>query len=132
MLWSALAPKQDQDGPPATEISRLNAFTAFGGTKIVNTSRDFRGGDIFAVFGGHEIDLRQSEMAGDSVTISATSIFGGVEIWVPETWVVTISGLPIFGGFEDKTAHRKETDTAGAKQLLVRGLAIFGGVEIKN
>ena len=43
---------------------------------------------------------------------------------------VSVEGVAIFGGYEDKTSHPREG--AAAKRLVVRGFAIFGGVEVKN
>jgi hypothetical protein len=47
---------------------------------------------------------------------------------VPEEWEVVSRGLPILGGFVDNTRH-----TQGAqKRLVVTGMAIMGGIEVKN
>jgi hypothetical protein len=42
---------------------------------------------------------------------------------------VTLKGVPLLGGFEDKT---HPTGIESNKILIVRGYAIMGGVEIKN
>jgi hypothetical protein len=56
-------------------------------------------------------------------------MWGGIEIKVPENWSVSGRVTPILGGYEDKT--RRVADGTN-QRLLVRGLVIMGGVEIKN
>jgi hypothetical protein len=51
-----------------------------------------------------------------------------VEILAPREWSVVLQGTPVLGGFEDKTAPPRES----GPRLIVRGVAIMGGVEIKN
>ena len=50
---------------------------------------------------------------------------------MPPHWEIVSQGLPLMGAFEDKT---HVTTHAGSRQprLIVRGVAIMGGVEIKN
>jgi hypothetical protein len=57
-----------------------------------------------------------------------------VELRVPDCWYVHSRSLPVFGGFEDKTRQSSPTDTSGAKRktLVVTGVVVFGGVEIRN
>jgi hypothetical protein len=56
---------------------------------------------------------------------------GGIEIFVPREWQVVMNSMPFLGGMENKTVTDQSTDTA-AKKLIVKGMAIMGGVEIKN
>jgi hypothetical protein len=57
-------------------------------------------------------------------------VFGGVEVKVPQDWLVINRITPIFGGVEDKTSH--PVGGLASKKLVLRGCAVFGGVEIKN
>jgi hypothetical protein len=110
-------------------VFRANAI--FSGFKRKVTEGDFRGAYISAVFGGGELNLRQAGMAGDSAIVQVSAIFGGVEMKVPQNWLVVAEGAGIFGGFVDETRQPPE-GTPGLKRLIVRGEAIFGGVNIKN
>ena len=74
-----------------------------------------------------KIDLRDASTKGDA-TIEVFTTMGGVEMRVPEDWLVIIEGFPFMGGFEDKTRHPKDS----AKRLIIKGTVIMGGVEIKN
>lgn len=109
----------------------LNGYYIFGGTERNIKDPNFRGGRLFACFGGWDIDLREADIAGDTAVIDATAVFGGGAIRVPQNWNVLVEGVGIFGGYQDSTQH---IDVSGkpSKTLVVRGAAVFGGVEVKN
>ncbi len=110
----------------------VDEFAIFGGTETTNSSPDFRGGELLAVFGGCELDLSRAQIRENTVVINAHAFFGGVDIRVPREWKVSVKGMGILGGYEDKTHHLTAEEGAPAKQLIVRGLAFCGGVEIKD
>jgi hypothetical protein len=113
---------------PARGLAHLVAI--FGGVER-RTTGDFQGGNITAMFGGVNVNLRKAGMAAESAIIDISTMFGGVEIKVPENWIVVLQGTSIFGGFSDETAH-PPLDVPGVKRLFLKGSAIFGGVEVKN
>jgi predicted membrane protein len=115
--------------PAATDgHSTVSALAVLGGVHRGNNSRAFRGGDLTAVLGGCEIDLRQAAIDGEAV-IDVFAMWGGIEIKVPEDWTVASSVVPILGGFEDQTRPQRG---AANHRLIVRGFAIMGGVEVKS
>jgi predicted membrane protein len=79
--------------------------------------------------GGCEIDLRQAAMQADEVVINTFSFWGGIEIRVPEDWNVSTEILPLMGGCED---HTETHGDRPHKHLVVKGMAIMGGVEVRN
>jgi predicted membrane protein len=108
--------------------STVSAMAVLSGVNRGNSSQMFRGGDITAVLGGCQIDLRQATIEGEAV-IDVFAMWGGIEIRVPENWSVSGRVTPILGGYEDKTSPVRD---AANQRLLVRGLVIMGGVELKN
>jgi hypothetical protein len=108
----------------------LRECAVFSGGKRNISSQEFTGGHIDAVFGGFEIDLRSASIAGESAVLDINAIFGGAEIKVPESWEVVLRGVGVFGAFTDETHHPPQGP--GAKQLIAKGAAIFGGVVFKN
>jgi len=112
----------------------LNELAFFGGIERRITTQNFEGGQAMAIFGGVEIDLRQASMEAEEAVLEVNSIFGGCEIRVPETWTIITEGQGIFGGYVDNTRQTGVPDIANPKKktLLIRGAAVFGGVEIKN
>ena len=110
----------------------LNEWAVFGGGERRFVSADFHGGQANAVFGGFNIDLRESKMAGDRATIDIFCFCGGGELRVPEDWNVVLKVVPIFGGTDDKSRHFAPATGTGQKELLVTGFILFGGLGIKN
>jgi predicted membrane protein len=119
--------------PKAEETSAdaVNEFCVFGGIDKRNSSQNFLGGQATAMFGGIKLDLRKAGIKRDRVLLDTTALFGGIELLVPEEWTVVCRGTSVFGGYEDKTSHPEELGAA-RPELVVTGLAMFGGVEIKN
>jgi hypothetical protein len=109
----------------------LNSVNIFGGTDRKVRDQNFRGGSVFACFGGFQLDLTQAQIEGETAVIEASAVFGGGEIRVPLSWNVVVEGTGIFGGYEDSTLHNPPAGQP-LKTLIVRGAAVFGGVEVKN
>ena len=114
------------------DSSTIGLFTLFGGGRRQIDSQDFKGGEVTAIFGGYEVDLRNAVIAADPAVIDVTAMFGGVEIRVPGTWVVESRGVGIFGGFGDETRPPRPGEVTREQRLIVSGTACFGGVAIKN
>jgi predicted membrane protein len=115
--------------PEGTGDDVVRASAVFGGQEVSVLSRRFRGGAANAVFGGVSIDLRRAEMEHDGAVMSVTALFGGIDIIVPESWRVRLTGLPLFGGFDDE---RKAAPAADGPVLRIDATAIFGGVSVKS
>lgn len=119
--------RRSPDGDPRDVI---NAVQVFSGSDIKSSSRHFKGGSIVSVFGGADLDLRDAQLDAGGASIDVVAVFGGADIIVPEGWDVRCAGLPLFGGFSDKTG----AGSAGGNGPLldVGGVALFGGVEVKH
>lgn len=102
-----------------------------GGAKIIN-SENFKGGNITAIFGGSELDLTNCTLAEGNNVIDVLIMFGGTEIRVPNSWNVILSVTPIFGGFSNKIRRDPNVPVDQSKTLIIKGLAMFGGGEIKS
>ena len=109
--------------------SSLHAFALWSGSTRKVVSEDFRGGEVTAIMGGHEIDFRPAKMAGGTAVIDLFVWWGGVEIKVPEDWKVTNEALALLGGVVDKS-RAPAGEVKG--HLILRGPVIMGGVEVKN
>jgi len=109
--------------------STIDGFALLGAVTRTNNSQSFRGGSAGAIAGASEIDLRQAAISGGEAVIDVFAWWGGVEILVPETWAVDLRGTAILGAFEDLT----QPPAGGSSQVLVvKGMVIMGGVEVKN
>lgn len=107
----------------------IEEVAVFGGGDRVINSQSFRGGKIVSVFGGSKIDLTKAQLAEGRVDIEIVSIFGGSTLLMPTDWNVKLEVFNIFGGYGDKRV-RGQVDFN--KTVIVKGVAIFGGGEIKS
>ena len=105
----------------------IDITAILGGFERRVSSPAFRGGEITAIMGGCELDLREAGLANEAV-INVFAIWGGITIKVPPDCTVILQGTPVMGGFTEKTARPPHN----GKRLVVSGYAIMGGVEVRN
>lgn len=115
-----------------TSTDFLDDLAIFGGGEKVITSENFKGGNITAIFGGSEIDLTSCKLAEGNNILNVTAIFGGTTIIVPKDWNVILNLTPIFGGFSNKIRREPNAAVDQTRTLLIKGVAIFGGGEVKS
>jgi hypothetical protein len=126
LVWQGLS-------GPARRLSTdtsgtVTGIAVLGAVVRGNNSPAFRGGELTAVMGGVELDLRQAAINGEAV-IEVFGLWGGIEIRVPEDWSVESRVVPVLGGVEDKT---RAPQSATRHRLVLRGLIVMAGIEIKN
>lgn len=126
IVWQGIRGRQHR--ATASTDATVNAIAVLSGVNRGSNSTAFRGGELTAFMGGCEIDLRQASINGEAV-IDVFAMWGGIEIRVPENWTVIGRVTPLLGGFEDQT---RPTQGATAHKLVVRGVVLMGGVEVKN
>jgi hypothetical protein len=82
----------------------------------------------YAVFGSVEIDLSEAIFEYQQIVIKAISVFGNVEIRVPENVSLRGTGGGVLGNFEVDTLDSLEPD---APVIYVDGWAVLGNIEAK-
>jgi hypothetical protein len=109
---------------------RVSVFSVMAGVERSVDSTRFEGGDLTAIMGGWEVDLRNADIGetGEAV-IDVLAVMGGGVLHVPEDWAVDAHVIPLMGGVSVKT---KSPGPAPRGVLRVRGIALMGGLEIKN
>jgi predicted membrane protein len=138
LMWGAMRqPVVLKGAGGATDSADvLEAVAIFAGTERRISSQTFKGGRATSIFGGVELDFRDANIDGDEATLDVNCIFGGVEIRVPDAWIVDSRSIPVLGGYSDKTrlsaSAPQEQTSEKRKTLIVTGTVIFGGVEIGN
>lgn len=116
------------------EIKKLNKtskqnreyYATFSGQKLNFSDEEFTGASLSAIFGGIDCDLTKAVIK-DDVVINASSIFGGIDIRVPEGVNIKINSTSIFGGVTNKKKENKKDN----KTIYINATCLFGGVEIK-
>jgi hypothetical protein len=120
------APRSDRIGGVPTStiaVGVMGGFQRKGGWVVPQSF------NAVAFWGGGELDLRDARFAGPMVTIHAYAVMGGIEILVPEDADVHVTGLGLMGGFEHNAAG---AGAPGAPQIIVKGVAFWGGVSVKR
>ena len=115
------------------EIKKINKSNQkehcviFSGQEINFDKEEFNGCELNAIFGGIDLDLTKAKLKEDAV-INACTIFGGIDIKVPEDVIIKIVTTSVFGGVSDT---RKNKTTDSKVTIYVNATCIFGGIEIK-
>ncbi|WP_243301143.1 LiaF transmembrane domain-containing protein [Geothrix oryzisoli] len=125
--------KQTRGVPP--ELARSEDFlqgtAIFGGFKRRISTQAFKGGELTAIFGGYEVDLRQAVLENGQARIDVFVLFGGGEIRVPEGWEISNRATAIAGALNDGTHHGPASPDSRPR-LVITGLILFGGTEVKS
>lgn len=108
----------------------IDSVNIFGGSNQIIYSKNLKGGEITAVFGGGDINLTQADFEGQ-VVLDVTAIFGGVKIVVPPTWQIKSEVTAVFGGVDDKRTIYPASEQVD-KLVIIKGVVLFGGVEFKS
>lgn len=109
-------------GPEA----RGNLWSVLNTRKVTIDPNDLDRKQLVAFMGGANIEVADTPHEGP-VTIEALAMWGGIEIRVPSGWEVIAEVVPIMGGIDIKTYGEPN-----GRQLIVRGLVLMAGMEIKN
>ena len=108
--------------------SNDNDYYAVFGTQKVNFDKEnVQNINAKSIFGEIKLDLTNATIQKD-IVISTLSIFGGINIYVPENVKIKIKSIPFFGNVEDKT---KNVTSEKEITIYIDAICIFGGVEIK-
>lgn len=102
-------------------------YATFSGEKLTFTGNEFKGANLNAIFGGIELNLRNANIEKDQI-INTTSVFGGIDIFVPNNVNVKVKSTSIFGGTDNKITENKEN----MPTIYIKSFCLFGGTEIKN
>ena len=125
MVLGAFFDKKTDSLPAIPENGPVIASAIFGGRDLNYDGQVFEGGEITAVFGGVDCNLKKAIIEKDCF-IRATAIFGGIDILVPANVNVVVSSVSIFGGFSNETSAQPDVPT-----IYIKGFSMFGGVDIK-
>ena len=110
----------------------IDEVSVFGGGEKKVTSNNFKGGRITSIFGGSNINLMNSSLADGDNILDTFCMFGGTTLVVPAGWTIKLEVVSIFGGFSDKRERMPNLVFNQDKTLVIKGVALFGGGEVKS
>ncbi len=112
----------------STNADVVEIVSILGGQKRLVLSKNFKGGEVVAVLGGIELNLSQADFQ-NTIVMEVVQIFGGTKLIIPANWDIITDTVAILGGVDDK---RVPTGLPPEKTLVLKGVTIFGGIEIKS
>ena len=117
-------------------------WAVMSGLELKNPGWKVTDGSYLAFMGGVDMDLTVANIPEQEITLNLTAVMGGIDVRVPPGIAVECAGTAFLGGitfFQEEgggiIAVRRfasEGVPEGKKKLIIKGLAIMGGVEIKN
>jgi hypothetical protein len=116
---------------PTERRRRATGFllALFGGTKRAGTFRVREHVICVTLFGSTMLDLRGALLEGDVVNIHSVTMFGGLDVIVPEGVETDLTGIAIFGAKE--TRGKPGVLRAGAPLVRVNALVMFGTASVR-
>ena len=102
----------------------------FGGSQRKGRWRVERETTALSVMGSCLLDLRQAEVVGDEITITAIAFMGGVDVIVPEGIEVVLEGFAFMGGKQQSI--REVPVLPGSPLVRVKAYAFMGGVSVRS
>ena len=117
------------------EIKKINAnnkesnnyIAIFGSQDLKFEDEKVENLDLKSLFGGIKLDLIYEKIEKD-IVINTLSVFGGIDIYVPDDVKVKVSSTPFFGGVEVK---RGKQSSKKEITIYLNSVCIFGGVDVK-
>jgi len=117
------------DTSPRTRIEEadtiINVFAGSNRRGAWDVPRAIR---MINVFGGSELDFSDARFTAETTYITVFCLFGGVNIRVRDGMRTISKALCIFGGVDNRGGT---TTDANAPLLVIEGLALFGGIDIR-
>ena len=113
---------EEPAGPAENLIAVFSSSTRKGRWRVGRRT------NAFSLFGTIDIDLTEALFEQRLTVINATSIFGNVEVRVPENISLRGSGTGFFGNFDVLSLEAADPE---APVVVVNGYSVFGNVEAK-
>jgi hypothetical protein len=104
-------------------------ISIFGGTSRTGSFRVREHVVCFTLFGSTTLDLRGALLEGDVVNVHSLTIFGGLDVIVPEGVELDLNGLALFAAKETKGT--RAALHPGAPLVRVNAFVLFGAASAK-
>ena len=129
------APVPQQGAPTAYTThgrDRENQLAILGGLDRKGAWTVPRSMTLTCLMGGANLDLRDAVFSAREVVITVNAFMGGANIIVGPTTNVVMEGIGIMGGYAGPPDLRASDQTPDSPTVRVRGVAIWGGVNVER
>ncbi|TPW16614.1 MAG: hypothetical protein FD129_699 [bacterium] len=117
-------------GPIGAVGPGAGSMAFMGGVVHREPADTFQGGAATAVMGGVDYDLSLAKGVEPGAALDILAFWGGIDLAVPPGWRLDMKVTALLGGIHD-TRGPIPADSTGPT-LVVRGLVMMGGLEIKD
>ena len=121
----------EQDIAP-NNANKIAIFNLLGGNTRSYDSPELVKGNISTFLGSVKINLQDADLKDQQQVLSIVTLFGGVELNVPNHWRIENEALPILCNIKDETQVLTDKIGLPQKTLRIQGLCIFGGIRTTN
>ena len=88
--------------------------------------------NLVALMGGAELDLRDAKFAAPEVVLTINAFMGGAQVIVGPHVRVYVEGTGIMGGYSGPSGLVEAQTDESSPVVRVRGVAIWGGVNVER
>lgn len=108
------------------EVNDTDLVAVFEDRQVARAG-PFVGGSVTAILGDVHLDLREASLDPAGATVQVTTVFGDIDLDVPDGWRIRVSGPELLGDVRLRTVHEPPPD---APVLQLRVVTIFGDVDV--
>jgi len=103
----------------------INIFSGSSRSGQWQVAKELR---VFSVFSGSDIDFTDAKFTHPTVKIKLFSLFSGDDIYIPENVNLVSKAFCIFGAVDNSVPS---SQSVNAPTIIVEGISIFSGIDIK-
>jgi hypothetical protein len=120
--------------PPAPPVSRKRPkrglLAIFAGRTLSGRWRARRRLTVVSLFGGYNVDLRETTLDPDGLTIYSLAFFAGNDFFIPEGIEVDLRALAIVGSANERGSEG--SIELGSPLIRVVALSLFGSNDVRH
>lgn len=124
---SCIFKNKDRDNNKVDKNGKTECLAMFSSQKIKPVDDSIKKIEVTALMGSVTCDLTELKINED-IKIEAASIFGSVNLIMPDNVEIKIKSFSLFGGVTEK---QNNTKSKNSKVIYLDSTSIFGGINIK-
>lgn len=124
---SCIFKNKDRDNNKVDKNGKTECLAMFSSQKIKPVDDSIKKIEVTALMGSVTCDLTELKINED-LKIEAASIFGTVNLIMPDNVEIKIKSFSLFGGVTEKQNNNKSKNS---KVIYLDSTSIFGGINIK-
>jgi hypothetical protein len=121
----------ESEPPPEPGDNDLEVSAIFDGVEFHSEALALRSVRGMAWFGGLQLDLREARPDPMGAQLRLGSLYGGLDVVIPDEWPVVVRKIGIFGGVEEP-GEPVLTDAGTVPEVEISAMALFGGLSIRR